>query len=54
MFFSDREAAFTNLVRALEELRRDGCFFVGLDDGGTNSVADLHVDTDPDVLVVGS
>lgn len=47
-------ARVTNLVRALEELRRDGCFVVGLDAGGTTSVADLHVATDPVVLVVGS
>ncbi|WP_225755135.1 23S rRNA (guanosine(2251)-2'-O)-methyltransferase RlmB [Actinotalea sp. Marseille-Q4924] len=47
-------ARVTNLVRALEELRRDGCFVVGLDAGGTTAVADLHVATDPVVLVVGS
>lgn len=47
-------ARVTNLVRALEELRRDGCFVVGLDAGGTTSIGDLHVATDPVVLVVGS
>lgn len=47
-------ARVTNLVRALEELRRAGCFVVGLDSGGTTSVSDLHVATDPVVLVVGS
>ncbi|MBC7289874.1 MAG: 23S rRNA (guanosine(2251)-2'-O)-methyltransferase RlmB [Actinotalea sp.] len=47
-------ARVTNLVRALEELRREGCFVVGLDAGGTTDVADLHVATDPLVLVVGS
>jgi len=47
-------ARVTNLVRALEELRRAGCFVVGLDAGGTTAVGDLHLATDPVVLVVGS
>lgn len=47
-------ARVTNLVRALGELREAGCFVVGLDAGGTTSVADLHLATDPVVLVVGS
>ncbi|MDT0167286.1 23S rRNA (guanosine(2251)-2'-O)-methyltransferase RlmB [Actinotalea sp. AC32] len=47
-------ARVTNLVRTLEELRRAGCFVVGLDAGGTTAIGDLHVATDPVVLVVGS
>ena len=47
-------ARVTNLVRALGELREAGCFVVGLDGGGTTAVADLHLATDPVVLVVGS
>lgn len=47
-------ARVTNLVRALQELRDEGCFIVGLDSGGTTSVGDLHVATEPVVLVVGS
>ena len=47
-------ARVTNLVRALGELRDAGCSVVGLDSGGTMTVADLHIATDPVVLVVGS
>lgn len=47
-------ARVTNLVRALGELREAGCFIVGLDAGGSTSVADLHLATGPVVLVVGS
>jgi 23S rRNA (guanosine2251-2'-O)-methyltransferase len=47
-------ARVTNLVRALGELRDAGCFVVGLDAGGTTAVADLHLATDPVVLVIGS
>ncbi|MCU1432719.1 MAG: rRNA ((2251)-2-O)-methyltransferase RlmB [Actinotalea sp.] len=47
-------ARVTNLVRALGELQESGCFVVGLDAGGTTSVADLQVATGPVVLVVGS
>jgi 23S rRNA (guanosine2251-2'-O)-methyltransferase len=47
-------ARVTNLVRALGELRDAGCFVVGLDAGGSTSVADLHLATGPVVLVVGS
>lgn len=47
-------ARVTNLVRALGELRDAGCSIVGLDAGGTMPVADLHLATDPVVLVVGS
>ncbi len=47
-------ARVTNLVRALGELRDAGCSIVGLDAGGTMPIADLHLATDPVVLVVGS
>lgn len=47
-------ARVTNLVRALGELREAGCFVVGLDAGGTTPVSNLHLATDPVVLVVGS
>lgn len=47
-------ARVTNLVRALEELRKAGCFIVGLDAGGDVTVANLPYSTDPLVLVVGS
>lgn len=47
-------ARVTNLVRALGQLRDAGCSIVGLDAGGTMPVADLHLATDPVVLVVGS
>lgn len=47
-------AKVTNLVRALEEFKRAGCFVVGLDAGGDTEVGDLQFATDPLVLVVGS
>lgn len=47
-------ARVTNLVRALGELREAGCFIVGLDAGGTTPVGELHLATDPVVLVIGS
>ena len=47
-------ARVTNLVRALQELRDEGCFIVGLDAGGTTSVGDLQLATEPVVLVIGS
>ena len=47
-------ARVTNLVRALGELREAGCFVVGLDAGGSTSIADLQLATEPVVLVVGS
>jgi 23S rRNA (guanosine2251-2'-O)-methyltransferase len=47
-------ARVTNLVRALGELREAGCFVVGLDAGGTTPVGELHLATDPVVVVVGS
>lgn len=47
-------ARATNLVRALEDLRKAGCFVVGLDSGGDAEIGDLPYATDPLVLVVGS
>jgi len=47
-------ARVTNLVRALGELRDAGCFVVGLDGDGSVGVGDVHLATDPVVLVVGS
>ncbi len=47
-------AKVTNLVRALEEFKRAGCFVVGLDAGGEADVGELQFATDPLVLVVGS
>ena len=47
-------ARATNHTRALESYREAGFFVVGLDGGGTTSVADLDVSTGPLVLVVGS
>lgn len=44
----------TNLVRSLDELKKAGCFVVGLDGGGTTTVADLPFSTDPVVIVIGS
>lgn len=47
-------ARVTNLVRALEEARKAGCFVVGLDAGGETKIDALPFATDPLVLVVGS
>ena len=47
-------ARVTNLVRALEEARKAGCFVVGLDAGGETTIDALPFSTDPLVLVVGS
>ncbi|WP_019148905.1 23S rRNA (guanosine(2251)-2'-O)-methyltransferase RlmB [Timonella senegalensis] len=44
----------TNLVRALGELKKAGCFVVGLDGGGDTNVAEIPFATDPVVIVVGS
>ena len=44
----------TNLVRTLQELKKAGCFIVGLDSGGSTTVGELSVSTDPLVIVVGS
>lgn len=47
-------ARATNLVRALEDLKRAGCFVVGLDADGEMPVGELSFATDPLVLVIGS
>jgi 23S rRNA (guanosine2251-2'-O)-methyltransferase len=47
-------ARATNLNRTLLELKKAGCFIVGLDAGGDVSLPDLNVATDPVVLVAGS
>ena len=47
-------AQVTNLNRALERYKKAGCFVVGLDAGGTESLADLSVADAPVVLVVGA
>jgi 23S rRNA (guanosine2251-2'-O)-methyltransferase len=47
-------ARATNLARELAELKKTGCFVVGLDAGGDMQVGELAYATDPLVLVVGS
>lgn len=47
-------ARATNLVRALEDYRKAGCFVVGLDGGGDVPIHDLPFSTDPLVVVIGS
>jgi 23S rRNA (guanosine2251-2'-O)-methyltransferase len=47
-------ARATNLVRALGELKKAGCFVVGLDAGGTTSIGELQLATEPLVVVAGS
>ncbi|PZR51619.1 23S rRNA (guanosine(2251)-2'-O)-methyltransferase RlmB [Xylanimonas oleitrophica] len=47
-------ARATNLARALTELKKAGCFVVGLDGDGDTEVGELQLATDPLVLVVGS
>ncbi|HCX83696.1 MAG TPA: 23S rRNA (guanosine(2251)-2'-O)-methyltransferase RlmB, partial [Micrococcales bacterium] len=47
-------ARATNLVRALEELKKAGCFVVGLDGDGPTAIGDLEVADGPVVLVAGS
>lgn len=44
----------TNLVRALEDLKKAGVFVVGLDGGGDTAIGELPFANDPVVLVVGS
>jgi 23S rRNA (guanosine2251-2'-O)-methyltransferase len=43
-----------NLTRALEDLRREGCFVVGLDAEGDVPLPGLALATEPLVLVIGS
>jgi 23S rRNA (guanosine2251-2'-O)-methyltransferase len=47
-------ARATNLNRTLLELKKSGCFIVGLDAGGEVQLPDLKLATDPLVLVAGS
>ncbi|MEU4387126.1 23S rRNA (guanosine(2251)-2'-O)-methyltransferase RlmB [Promicromonospora sp. NPDC023805] len=47
-------ARATNLARELAELKKSGCFVVGLDAGGDMQVGELAFATDPLVLVIGS
>ncbi|MCO7273986.1 23S rRNA (guanosine(2251)-2'-O)-methyltransferase RlmB [Cellulosimicrobium cellulans] len=47
-------ARATNLVRALGELKKAGCFVVGLDAGGETAIGDLQLATEPLVVVAGS
>ena len=47
-------AQVTNMTSALEELKRAGCFVVGLDAAGDTDVAKLHLAVDPLVVVVGA
>jgi len=47
-------ARATNLARTLGELKKAGCFVVGLDGDGDVSVRDLPFAADPLVIVVGS
>lgn len=44
----------TNLVRALEELKEEGYFVIGLDGGGQESVDTLDMADVPLVVVTGS
>lgn len=47
-------AKVTNLVRALEQFKKAGCFVVGLDAAGDSDIGELQFSSDPLVLVVGS
>lgn len=47
-------ARATNLVRALQDYKRAGCFVVGLDGAAPDTVANLELATEPLVVVVGS
>jgi 23S rRNA (guanosine2251-2'-O)-methyltransferase len=47
-------ARATNLVRALGELKKAGCFVVGLDAGGDTTIGELQLAGEPLVLVAGS
>lgn len=47
-------ARATNLVRALQEYKKAGCFVVGLAGDGDVLVADLELATEPLVVVIGS
>lgn len=47
-------ARATNLVRALEECKRQGFFVIGLDGGGDATLRDLELATSPLVVVTGA
>jgi 23S rRNA (guanosine2251-2'-O)-methyltransferase len=47
-------ARATNLTRALSDLKREGCFVVGLDAGGDIALPELDLATGPVVLVAGA
>ena len=49
-----RVARETNLVRALRELKKEGCFVVGLDGGGDTPVGELSLADAPLVIVTGA
>ena len=49
-----RVARETNLVRSLEQLKKEGCFVVGLDGSGSTVVEDLTLADSPLVLVTGA
>jgi 23S rRNA (guanosine2251-2'-O)-methyltransferase len=49
-----RVARATNLTRALEDLKKAGCFVVGLDAEATETVRQFTMARDPLVLVIGS
>mgnify|MGYP000866991582 CR=1 FL=1 len=42
-----RVARETNLVRALEQLKKEGCFVVGLDGSGSTDIEDLTLADSP-------
>lgn len=44
----------TNLVRSLEQLKKAGCFVIGLDGGGDMDVSDISFANDGLVIVLGS
>ncbi len=47
-------ARATNLVRALQDYKKAGCFVVGLDGHGETRIGDLELATEPLVVVLGS
>ncbi len=47
-------ARATNLVRALQDYKKAGCFVVGLDGEADVPIGELNVATDPLVIVLGS
>ena len=49
-----RVARETNLVRTLGQLKKEGCFVVGLDGAGSTDIEDLTLADSPLVLVTGA